>query len=58
MIFSVAELVSWCSSIFTLEPGDLLFTGTPEGVGTIAPGDVLVAKVAGIHELTVGVKNA
>ena len=58
MIFSVAELVSWCSSIFTLEPGDLLFTGTPEGVGPIAPGDVLVAKVAGIPELTVGVKNA
>ena len=41
MIFPVPVLISYLSGIFTLEPGDLIFTGTPEGVGPIAPGDVL-----------------
>lgn len=43
MIFPVAFLVSYLSRIFTLEPGDLLFTGTPEGVGPVRAGDVLEA---------------
>lgn len=43
MIFDVATLVAWCSAVFTLEPGDLLYTGTPEGVGPVASGDVLRA---------------
>lgn len=41
MIFPVAELIAHVSRYITLEPGDLLFTGTPAGVGAIAPGDVL-----------------
>jgi 2-keto-4-pentenoate hydratase/2-oxohepta-3-ene-1,7-dioic acid hydratase in catechol pathway len=48
MIFSVAELVEFCSRHFTLEPGDVIATGTPSGVGTwrdppvhLAPGDVV-----------------
>jgi 2-keto-4-pentenoate hydratase/2-oxohepta-3-ene-1,7-dioic acid hydratase in catechol pathway len=38
MIFSVAELLSYASTIFTMVPGDLVFTGTPEGVGPLLPG--------------------
>lgn len=47
MIFPVARLVAFLSSIFTLEPGDLIYTGTPEGVGPVAPGDVLEATAEG-----------
>ena len=43
MIFSVARVVSFLSSAFTLEPGDLIYTGTPEGVGPVRDGDTLVA---------------
>lgn len=43
MIFSVADLVAYCSQIFTLYPGDLLYTGTPAGVGPVAAGDELEA---------------
>ncbi len=44
MVFSVARLIAYCSEIFTLQPGDLLFTGTPEGVGPVQDGDLLVAE--------------
>jgi 2-keto-4-pentenoate hydratase/2-oxohepta-3-ene-1,7-dioic acid hydratase in catechol pathway len=43
MIFPVATLVHYCSQIFTLQPGDLLYTGTPSGVGAVAEGDELEA---------------
>ncbi|MDX1548271.1 MAG: fumarylacetoacetate hydrolase family protein [Rhodothermales bacterium] len=58
MIFSVATLVAYCSSIFTLEPGDLLYTGTPEGVGPVAEGDVLEAEADGLPPLRVSVRRA
>lgn len=41
MIFPVQELIAYVSRFITLEPGDLLFTGTPAGIGPIAEGDVL-----------------
>ena len=53
MIFSVARIVAYLSSVFTLEPGDLIYTGTPEGVGPIADGDRLVATGTGLPTLTV-----
>ncbi len=58
MIFPVAALVSWCSQVFTLEPGDLIYTGTPEGVGPIAAGDVLEATGTGLEPLRVSVAAA
>ncbi len=58
MIFPVAELIAYASTIFTLMSGDLLFTGTPEGVGPVRPGDTLVASVQGIPAMTVGVRRA
>ena len=44
MIFDSGTLVAYLSSVFTLEPGDLVFTGSPEGVGRIESGDHLVAR--------------
>ncbi|MEO1275592.1 MAG: fumarylacetoacetate hydrolase family protein, partial [Pseudomonadota bacterium] len=43
------------SALFTLAPGDLIFTGTPAGVGAIQRGDRMVGRVAGVGELTVEV---
>lgn len=45
MIFPVTELINYLSSIFTLQPGDLIFTGTPEGVGPVKRGDRLSANL-------------
>lgn len=41
MVFSIPRLVSYISHVMTLEPGDLIATGTPEGVGPLSPGDVV-----------------
>jgi fumarylpyruvate hydrolase len=56
MIHSVASLVSFASRLVTLERGDLLFTGTPSGVGPVVPGDTLVAALEGAAALTVRVE--
>lgn len=48
MIFPVPYLISYLSGIFTLEPGDLIFTGTPEGVGPIHPGDQVKVSISEI----------
>lgn len=45
MIFSVVELICYLSTLFTLQPGDLIFTGTPEGVGPVVQGDKLTANL-------------
>ncbi len=55
MIHRIPEIVSYMSGIFTLEPGDVILTGTPAGVGPIAPGDQVVAEIPGIGRLTVSV---
>jgi 2-keto-4-pentenoate hydratase/2-oxohepta-3-ene-1,7-dioic acid hydratase in catechol pathway len=55
MIFPIDSVIAYLSSIFTLEPGDLIFTGTPEGVGAVAPGDVLEAELESVGKLTVSV---
>jgi len=59
MIFNVAHLISYCSRMFTLEPGDLILTGTPSGVGEgmkppryLKDGEVVTVSVKGIGELT------
>jgi 5-carboxymethyl-2-hydroxymuconate isomerase len=53
MIFSIEAMIAYISSVFTLEPGDLVFTGTPEGVGPVQPGDVLTAELQHVGSLTV-----
>ncbi len=52
MIFSVFQLVSFVSGIMTLHPGDVILTGTPPGVGSLAVGDVVSVEIAGIGTLT------
>ncbi len=51
MIFSVAEILSYISSFMTLEPLDVVLTGTPEGVGALGPGDRIEVAVEGIGTL-------
>jgi 2-keto-4-pentenoate hydratase/2-oxohepta-3-ene-1,7-dioic acid hydratase in catechol pathway len=48
MVYPCAFLVRWISRMMTLYPGDVIATGTPAGVGTIVPGDVVEVSVAGI----------
>ena len=55
LIYDVAALIEYASSFFTLHPGDVIFTGTPEGVSEVQPGDVMAAKIEGIGELTIRV---
>jgi len=57
MILKIDFLVSYLSSIFTLEPGDLIFTGTPEGVGRVQSGDLLEADLESVGSLRVEVVN-
>jgi 2-keto-4-pentenoate hydratase/2-oxohepta-3-ene-1,7-dioic acid hydratase in catechol pathway len=57
MIFSVAELVSFASTLMTLEPGDVIMTGTPSGVGAatgdyLAAGDEMSVTIGGLGTLT------
>jgi len=56
LILGVAELIAWGSSFYTLHPGDVLLTGTPQGVGPVKPGDVMVASIQGVGEMRVAVK--
>ena len=51
MIFPVRQLVAFVSSVMTLEPGDLLLTGTPAGVGALKDGDEVVASIEGLGDL-------
>lgn len=55
MIWSVAETIAHISTAWELQAGDLIFTGTPEGVGAVARGDILTAHVDGLQGLTVRV---
>lgn len=52
MIFTIGELVAYCSAFMTLLPGDVILTGTPEGVGPLTAGDSVTVEVSGIGRLT------
>jgi 2-keto-4-pentenoate hydratase/2-oxohepta-3-ene-1,7-dioic acid hydratase in catechol pathway len=52
LIFPVPELVSFVTRFCTLEPGDIISTGTPSGVGPLAPGDRVMIKVEGVGALS------
>jgi 2-keto-4-pentenoate hydratase/2-oxohepta-3-ene-1,7-dioic acid hydratase in catechol pathway len=51
MIFSVDAIIRWIAQVMTLEPGDVIATGTPAGVGPLAPGDVVEVSISGIGTL-------
>jgi 2-keto-4-pentenoate hydratase/2-oxohepta-3-ene-1,7-dioic acid hydratase in catechol pathway len=52
MIFSVREIIAFITSIMTLEPSDLILTGTPAGVSSLADGDEVTVEIEGIGSLT------
>ena len=51
MAFSIPELIAYISSVMTLEPGDVIATGTPAGVGPLRPGDVVEVEIPGVGVL-------
>jgi fumarylpyruvate hydrolase len=53
VVWSVPEIIAHLSGFYQLGPGDLIFTGTPAGVGPVAPGDRLEGAIEGVGELTV-----
>ncbi len=57
MVFNVGKLVAFISSVMTLEPGDLIFTGTPAGVGPLQDGDVVEVDIDGLGVLSNPVKK-
>ncbi|MGD1991857.1 MAG: fumarylacetoacetate hydrolase family protein, partial [Anaerolineae bacterium] len=58
MAFSPADLIAYAASVMTLEPGDLILTGTPAGVGSLNPGDVVEVDVEGVGILRNPVRAA
>jgi fumarylpyruvate hydrolase len=55
MIWDVPNIINQLSQQVTLQPGDLIYTGTPEGVGPVVSGDVMVGRIAKLGELTIKV---
>jgi 2-keto-4-pentenoate hydratase/2-oxohepta-3-ene-1,7-dioic acid hydratase in catechol pathway len=58
LIIGIPELIEFASSFYTLHPGDLIYTGTPEGVGPVVSGDRIVTEFAGIGRMEVAVRSA
>ena len=58
MIWSVPEIISNLSQFYHLQPGDLIYTGTPDGVGAVKPGDVITGRVEGLAELSLTIAAA
>jgi 2-keto-4-pentenoate hydratase/2-oxohepta-3-ene-1,7-dioic acid hydratase in catechol pathway len=55
MVYNVHKLIEYATSMYTLYPGDLIFSGTPEGVGPVKPGDVLTAEIERIGRFDIRV---
>jgi 2-keto-4-pentenoate hydratase/2-oxohepta-3-ene-1,7-dioic acid hydratase in catechol pathway len=58
MILDVGELIEYASAFYSLDPGDVIMTGTPEGVGPIVPGDTILASIERIGSMQVEVRAA
>ncbi|WP_457351094.1 fumarylacetoacetate hydrolase family protein [Roseateles sp. P5_D6] len=58
MIWNQAEIVSNLSHLYHLHPGDLIYTGTPAGVGAVVAGDVIVGRIEGLGEITLTIGPA
>ena len=58
MNYGVAKLIAYASTHYTLHPGDIILTGSPEGVAPVEPGDVMVAEAAGIGRMEIAVRAA
>ena len=58
LIWNVREIIADLSLFYHLQPGDLIYTGTPEGVGPVVPGDKIAGRVAGVAEVTLTIGAA
>ena len=58
LVFDVPRLIEFASSFYTLEPGDLIYTGTPAGVGPVKAGDVMTAEIERIGAMSIAVRDA
>jgi fumarylpyruvate hydrolase len=57
LIHSVPQIVAHLSGFYHLQPGDAIFTGTPEGVGPVRPGDVLTGSITGVGTVGLTIRN-
>jgi fumarylpyruvate hydrolase len=55
LLWSVAETIAELSTYYALQPGDLIFTGTPAGVGAVVPGDLIEGNIEGLSPVVVRV---
>ena len=58
MIMGIAKQIAWGSTFYTLWPGDIIMTGTCEGVGRVKPGDVMHCEIEGVGEMDVAIRAA
>ncbi len=58
LIWDVREIIADLSLFYHLQPGDLIYTGTPEGVGAVVPGDKITGRVAGVAEVALSIGAA
>jgi len=58
MVFNIPTLIAYISEVMTLEQNDLILTGTPDGVGTLAPGDVVEVQIPGVSRVVNPVTDA
>jgi 2,4-diketo-3-deoxy-L-fuconate hydrolase len=58
LILTIPELIEFASSFYSLHPGDLIYTGTPEGVASVQAGDRIVTEIQGIGRMEVSVRSA
>jgi fumarylpyruvate hydrolase len=56
LIWTIEEVIANLSTLFTLQPGDLIFTGTPEGVGAVAAGQEVAVRIDGLDAITVRIR--
>ena len=56
LIWNVRETIAWLSRAWTLRPGDLIYTGTPAGVGAVTRGQRLAGRIAGLGELRIALR--
>jgi len=58
LVWDIPKLIEYASATYTLHPGDILLTGTPEGVAPVSPGDVMVCSIDGLGSMEVPVRAA
>jgi fumarylpyruvate hydrolase len=58
LIWNIREIIADLSTYYHLQPGDLIYTGTPEGVGAVVTGDKITGRVEGVAELTLTIGAA